>query len=64
MMPPNHYYAASATDINTKNKTVSCQDSAGSSFDIPYDFLVIATGSQVRPFLALSQDQLPATLHD
>ena len=43
----NNFFLATAQEINSQTKQVHCKDEDGTEFDIPYDKLVIATGSQV-----------------
>lgn len=47
--PQNKYYLASAENVDPEKKTVACKDEDGLEFSVPYDKLVIATGSQVTP---------------
>ena len=45
--PQNNYFLGSAENIDPNKKTVHCKDEDGTEFDVAYDKLVIATGSQV-----------------
>ena len=41
------FFLGQALDVDTKARLVSCKDEAGGEFQLPFDKLVIATGSQV-----------------
>ena len=45
--PQNNYFLGSAQNIDPNKKKVHCKDEDGTEFDVAYDKLVIATGSQV-----------------
>ena len=45
--PQNNYFLGSAEMIDPEKKTVHCKDEDGAEYDVSYDKLVIATGSQV-----------------
>ncbi len=45
----NKYYAADAVAINKDSRTVTCTDDGQREFDVRFDMLAIATGSQVYP---------------
>ena len=54
----NNLFLASAQRVDAKQKEVLCKDEDGFEFKIPYDKLVIATGSQVGcSWLCLVKDQ-------
>ncbi|DBB14410.1 hypothetical protein WJX82_007842 [Trebouxia sp. C0006] len=48
--PQNNYFLGSAENIDPNKKTVHCKDEDGTEFDVAYDKLVIATGSQGSTF--------------
>lgn len=43
----NKYYAADAVTINKETRTVTCMDDGQRQFNVRFDMLAIATGSQV-----------------
>ena len=45
--PQNSYFLGSAQNVDPKKKVVHCIDEDGTKYDVSYDKLVIATGSQV-----------------
>lgn len=56
--PQNNYFLASAQNVDPKKKTVQCKDEDGTEFDVAYDKLVIATGSQVVKHACMMQDRV------
>jgi NADH dehydrogenase FAD-containing subunit len=47
----NEYYQAKARTLDSVKRVVSCEDLfSGTSFDLSYDYLVIATGSKTNTF--------------
>lgn len=61
--PQNNYFLGSADNIDPKKKTVHCKDEDGTEFDIAYDKLVIATGSQVVKHACICKRLLAPLLH-
>ena len=51
--PENNYLLASADNVDPEQKIVHCKAEDGVEFSVPYDKLVIATGSQVMIVTAL-----------
>jgi NADH dehydrogenase FAD-containing subunit len=47
-MPQNKYYAADAVAVDPLEQSISCVELEGRTFDVKYDVLAIATGSQGR----------------
>ncbi len=45
--PQNNYFLGSAENVDPVKKSVHCKAEDGTEFDIAYDKLVVATGSQV-----------------
>ena len=45
--PQNNYFLGSAEMIDPAKKNVHCKDEDGAEYNVSYDKLVIATGSQV-----------------
>lgn len=45
---PHAIYLARAVSIDPKGRTIVCKDDANSNFEVDYDLLAIATGSQVQ----------------
>ena len=48
MQPQNKYYAADAVAVDPLDRKVSCVELDGRTFDVGFDLLAIATGSQGR----------------
>ncbi|KAL3148596.1 hypothetical protein ABBQ38_014024 [Trebouxia sp. C0009 RCD-2024] len=48
--PQNNYFLASAQNVDPEKKVVHCKDEEGKEFSVPYDKLVVATGSQGSTF--------------
>ena len=44
----NKYYAADAVSVDPMDKSITCVELDGRTFDVQYDLLAIATGSQGR----------------
>jgi len=44
---PHRFLLGEALDVDPDARLVSCKDEAGGKFQLPYEKLVIATGSQV-----------------
>ena len=53
--PQHHYFAASARKIDVEAKTIHCEAADGHKFQVAFDQLVVATGSQVNYSLELPE---------
>lgn len=50
-IPNITYYQAKARALDVRQQTISCEDHfKGTSFDVPYDYLVIAAGARTNTF--------------
>ena len=58
----NKYYAADAVAVDPMDKSITCVEEDGRTFDVKYDVLAIATGSQGR-WLLHHISGLEAALH-